>query len=116
MNNTIENNKMLAEFMCLNSIVENNGVFYKDNNTNNIHEIKYHSDWNWLMQVIEKIESLDNCDYFKISSEYVEIQARFGKKIIFRPTFFDVDEYNDSKIETVYNACLEFIKWYNDNK
>ena len=26
------------------------------------------------------------------------------------------DAYGETRIEAVYNACIEFIKWYNKNK
>jgi hypothetical protein len=75
---------------------------------------KYHSDWNLLMEVVEKIEKTQRskfspntypvvtinsiCCNIKYHGNYVEIITE-----IIRP----------SKIEAVYNACFEFIKWYN---
>jgi DNA replication protein DnaC len=113
---TIENNKLIAEFM--------GGLFNKHSNKygignaeyitigklNNvvkainhydIVDLKYHNNWNWLMEVVEKIESL--------SEEQKVINFSRQNKSIFD---FKLTE---SKIEATYNACIEFIKWYNEN-
>ena len=119
MKNIIENNKLIAEFM---------GVFDKILSTGNIHSwsdapfyyttedtkekviknickySKYDSDWNWLMQVVEKIEKL-KCTVV-IEKNICRIHKgglHFGHAYKF-----------ETKIEAVYNACLEFIKWYNE--
>ena len=90
---TTENNKIIAEFM--------GATLIKD--------LKYHLDWNWLMEVVEKIESLGyKVDISKWgNSQYCGIYLN-GKKISGNET--------NTKIEAVYNASLEFIKWYNENK
>ena len=62
-------------------------------------------DFNFLMEVVEKIEGLN---YF-IQIDSIGVVISKEKKII---TVSD----NRSKIENVYNACLEFIKWYNEQK
>ena len=61
------------------------------------------------MPVVEKIESLGyKVDISKWeNSQYCGIYLN-GKKISGNET--------NTKIEAVYNACLEFIKWYNENK
>lgn len=112
-----ENNILLAEFMGW-ALVENNSLWkWKDKQGSKIcdggESLKFHNDWNWLMQVIDNIESLDCCDFIKISATYIEIQARLRKGVIFRPTFFDVW---DSRIKSTYLACVMFVKWYNQNK
>ena len=103
--NTTENNKIIAEFMikqeptenfCVGSIGQEVGVFtgikteyfkYED--------LKFHSDWNWLMEVIKQIvESgifirYDNNKFYKNISKF--------------------------EIKSSYKSCVEFIKWYNKN-
>lgn len=108
MDNITENNKLIAEFMDLElplKISEYSTMISKTNGN-------YHKDWNWLMNVVEKIESLDCVIDFKITIEYVEIIARMGKGIVFKNCIFDID-YCTTKREAIYNACVEFIKWYN---
>ena len=108
-----ENNKIIAEFMikqeptenfCVGSIGQEVGVFtgikteyfkYED--------LKFHSDWNWLMEVVEKIESLGNV--FNIDNKKVYILNNVA---------WCTAQVGETKIQAVYNACLEFSKWYNE--
>ena len=120
-----ENNKLIAEFM---------GVFDKILSTRNIYSwsdapffyttedskekvmeniakySKYHSDWNWLMEVVEKIESLgfDFAIYTGSSVSIINTDNTPFKEV--------VSEGCKNKKEAVYNACLQFIKWYNKHK
>lgn len=48
--------------------------------------LTFDTDWNWLIQVVKKIESLNKLDSVLINTD----------------------------IKEVYNACVEFIKWYNE--
>jgi len=70
---------------------------------------KYNSDWNWLMSVVEKIESLE-FDFAIYTGSCVSI---------INTKDFPYDEIinlnGTSKIESVYNACIDFIKYYNEN-
>ena len=104
---TIKNNKLIAEFMGLNL---HQGVWRKstlatERKICKEDALKYHEDWNWLMVVVEKIESLGyKIDISKWeNSQYCGIYLN-GKKI--------ADNETNTKIEAVYNACIEFIKWY----
>lgn len=90
-----ENNKLIAEFMGL------------DIPKRNPNTILYHSDWNWLMEVVEKIESkgfdvhINTC-VCRISD-------------VGEDRFEDIETFNsNNKIQAVYNACIEFVKWYNN--
>ena len=125
MENIIENNKLIAEFMGfvadksfevkLVDGINTSYYYYKDDVMYLPEVMAYHSDWSWLMEVVEKIESLDCVIDFKITIEYVEIIARIGKGIVFKNCIFNID-YCTTKREAIYNACVEFIKWYNKNK
>ena len=96
--NTLENNKLIAEFLGYETY-EMNGVLnvhYSENNIRTIQDTYYHADWNWLMEVVEKIE--------KVGEKELKFSVEFEKVKL------------SSNIESVYNACIEFIKWYNENK
>ena len=109
---TIENNKIIAEFLSVKihpcETIENfkflpieerglyNGYF--------IDELKYHEDWNWLMVVVEKIESL---------GYRIEIVKHICRIYLSNKETIIISE-NTPKIEAVYNAVVEFIKWYNN--
>ena len=129
---TTENNKIIAEFMikqeptenfCVGSIGQEVGVFtgikteyfkYED--------LKFHSDWNWLMEVVEKIEQTTIKETYGQFNEKesnaivsVVIENKFCQ-ILSNGIYLNeiVSENEETKIEAVYNACLEFIKWYNE--
>ena len=61
------------------------------------------------MEVVEKIESLDYTIDITNSTVYINHSDDDFKQII---GFSDIY----SKKEAVYNACLKFIKWYNEQK
>jgi hypothetical protein len=66
---------------------------------------KYHSDWNWLMEVVEKIEIL---------GYRVTIEEHFCRVELIILDDIVVSRRDIPKIQAVYTACLNFIKWYNE--
>ena len=114
-NNKSETNRLIAEFMGI--------VFTKDNKANHprikapyppIECFKYHSDWNWLMEVVEKIESLGYGFnfFFKKDKCYVSI-SNFESNVFVGANGVDYNT-QPNKIEAAYNACVTFIEWYNN--
>lgn len=104
--NPIENNKLLAEFLGAKQYdAEDDFVYFDEtdnifsNDTISLKSLKFNTDWNWLMQVVEKIESLDI--YYSKYIDYNSSMFTSGKIEL------------STKIEAVYNACVEFVKWYN---
>ena len=92
---TTENNKIIAEFMgCIIHIqtkayLTTDGYFHDK-------DLKFHSDWNWLMEVVEKI--------YTTKASY-NLHKNIEDAFIYK---------SENRIESVYNACVEFIKWYNN--
>lgn len=84
-------------------------------------ELHYHTSWNWLMPVVEKIEkgfdgrlfhsTIDSMfswdaeseSYFVVHSCYIAENSR---------TVFESKEHRE-KINAVYEAVVQFITWYN---
>lgn len=58
--------------------------------------LHFNTDWNWLMEVVEKIKQVGK-EELKFSIEFELAILTINK-------------------ETIYNACLDFIKWYNESK
>jgi len=89
-----KNNKLIAEFMGLDTEVFNSGLL--NYNHNNVwyeeHELSYNVSWDWLMPVVQKIEQ--DCE--GVPQEMLNISL-----------------YSD--INEVYNAVVKFIKDYNQN-
>ncbi|MFA5207379.1 MAG: hypothetical protein WC428_01865 [Candidatus Paceibacterota bacterium] len=66
-------------------------------------KLKYREDWNKLMEVVEKIESLGG--NITIKGNTCEVIYKFGG-IGNSSTF-------EKKIDAVWNACVEYIIYYN---
>jgi hypothetical protein len=114
MKNTIENNKLIAEFMEIHEIMLDDysnyeiDVIYpilgiKPNHHKGliIHEsdLQFHSSWDWLMPVVEKYyEVLDTID--------VEHEDEFRIKLH--------EQLLDVNLEGLYEVVVNFIKWYNE--
>ena len=127
MENIIENNKIIAEFLDwefddLSETFETPFLKLVDPHAFGDEqyscklqdfELEFHSDWNWLMRVVEKIENLqdeNNCAIYN-----VQIEQSFTEIIdnhTYETIIYNIDA--DSKIEAVYNTVIEFIKWYNE--
>lgn len=74
-------------------------------------ELQYHTSWDWLIPVVEKIESLifEDDEYYNfqiLGGCCVYIISSHGNEIV------SVDNVS-SKIDCAYKAVVEFIKWYN---
>jgi hypothetical protein len=110
----LENNKLIAEFMGFE--LQTNpkerwfGQYFTTPNeawSNRIELLLFDTDWNWLMEVVKKIEELGN-DVL-ITTNYIQIAFDEGEQ------FIVMEDFN-IKITSVYDACIKFIKWYNENK
>lgn len=105
---TKDGNKLIAEFMEL----PFNGIMYwrqeilgYDAGANlgyDVLGLLYHEDWNWLMQVAEKIEKKT-----KVMEIHKNFCALHGELPIGR---------GKNTLEAVWNAVLIYIQWHNDKK
>lgn len=130
--NTIEGNKLIAEFMGLTPVqifgrysVSKHHCTCNDTTAEKalfgFAEIaKYHESWDWLMPVVEKIESLnitddEGVDYsFDVTISYGDctIQDEDTTRKALHIYQHGID---GNKIQGVWLAVVEFIKWYNGN-
>lgn len=95
-----ETNKLIADFMGK----EWHKSFFSDVfiiSPSNI-TYKFDTDWNWLMEVVEKIESIG------YSVEIVNNEC-----YIHNQNDFDMGFIGTTKIESTYDACVKFIKQNN---
>ena len=121
---TVENNLLIAQFMELTQTEEN--YFYNPDfeRAYRSRDLKYHSSYDWLMPVVEKIESLgyytsickmDSKDafYMKIfpNSKTYNYQDKF-----FQFHFVSPIEHTEIRIYAVWNAVIMFIKWHNEQQ
>ena len=56
--------------------------------------LHFDTDWNWLMEVVNRIK--------QVGEEELKFSVEFQLAIL------------TTNKETIYNECLEFIKWYNN--
>lgn len=81
-----------------------------------VHELKYHSSWDWLMPVVEKIE------YLKDNEGCIAYSVNTGKDwcIIetnsFKPKVITAQSVPNDKRKSTWLAVIDFIKFYNKNK
>jgi len=68
---------------------------------------RFHESWDWLMPVVEKILSSDM--YHKIGETETSIVGTSHMSHV-------KTSLMSAHILTVYEAVVEFIKWYNKNK
>jgi hypothetical protein len=78
-------------------------------------DLEFHTSWDWLMPVVEKIESLGFGVNILVSNTISIINMGWEQNI--KLPYKILNTYpHDSKFEAVYKAVIEFIKWYNQNK
>lgn len=99
--NTTENNKLLAEFMNY-----ANSRPITDSLANSLYK-----DYNSLMSVAEKIETVETKD-----GRTFTIDMHRDSVLIFEyglTTNEIVFTEGKGRLENLYNACIEFVKWWN---
>ena len=110
MKNTTENNKLIAEFdgHLINYGHNQEGVLFHGNHIS-AEKLLYHTNWDWLMPVVEKIEKL-NYDFKILGGNWVIITDIDPD----RNESEEIIEIGDkeSKLKAAYTAVVEFIKWY----
>ena len=107
----MENNKLIAEFMQLPTEVFVSGnlnYYFKEFNSGTWYEeqeLSYNVSWDWLMPVVEKIESLrdPNGNAYRFTIDMCNAQIE-GTRIETLGGAF--------KLDTVYQTVVEFINQY----
>ena len=144
--NIIENNKLIAEFMEL-KFHERSSMSQCSQSVKyvpHVSEINYHSSWDRLMVVVEKIESFKTesywTDLFTTNTNWWGSNlSGLVEVIIQRKVGFDEQRNpyrimcwwgsgrthsgsqdnaffcSETKLGATYEAIIEFIKWHNEN-
>ena len=103
------NNKLIAEFLGMTTHHNDKNILILNTKDGNdiisVDDLKYHTDWNWLMQVIDKIEKEYRFSIL-ISWQHCVIESNSCE--------FRIEKDSDTKLKATYNAVVEFIKWYNE--
>jgi hypothetical protein len=123
----IKGNKIIAEFMGGNMIKDifNCHESTKTHNERclhglNISQSKYHSSWDWLMPVVEKMENIEH-DMFTVQILFlnginvgIHVRTKHGGEEL----YYTGGRFKNTKvkIEALWLCVVDFIKWYNKNK
>ena len=114
----LQGNRLIAEFdgyeyseeSFLNNI---KGVLQKDgklslhaNLINKSFCTEYHSSWNWIMQIVQKIEDKGYCVFIQNDCCWMQV-GRAGMKMPI------ITNLADCKMDAIYKTVLDFIKWHN---
>ncbi len=124
----IEGNRLIAEFMSDGKLYPHPARILEGQNApmgynfseplgwRNKNSLQYHTSWDWLMPVVEKIEIINHDLYSfeivccrSIITEFVNDNddlLKCTQKQIVRVTA-------DTKIQSAWQAVTQFIKWYN---
>ena len=105
----LEYNKRCAEFLGY-EISENKECFKLPTKNGWINLNIFHSDWNWIMEVVEAIEkvadwTLECLNYSDGSRNYQMMIPLSNTNVIFK-----------DKKEAVVQAINQFLIWYKENK
>jgi len=100
-----ELNKLIAEFMGEINSIEDKISFTKNCSTD---ELKYHTSWDWLMPVVEKINNLKTLHFIVLEGKRVQwiVEDDESMPIVYQ---------GKPMIEMTYQAVVEFINFYNKN-
>lgn len=115
MKTTEEKNRMIAEFMEWKWEVKNhygiNIMRSPEGKGADIKGLKFHTSWDWLMPVVEKIESITGG--MLIGRMFCDIEYQDP---IIREKHFKIRIASGVKMNAIHEAVCEFIEWYNENK
>ena len=119
---TMENNKLIAEFMGYDiSTIASSGVEVVEfeSKDTKVENLKYHTSWDWLMPVVERINNTHSDTYgnyysFQIGNGFVWVDPHMGSRIFFSGN--DIDHKDEPMISKVHRGVVEFIKEYNDEQ
>lgn len=116
----LKGNKLIAEFLGIEKKIygETGITYYIDNIPYQLFKLKYHSSWDWLMPVVEKIEKLSTisfeCKYYDPDYKREDYEVK---------SFYFIYSYSsqnkkfiansNNKLEAYWLAVVEFIKYYN---
>lgn len=112
-----ETNRLIAEFMNRQDSRINdtgNGIIWETQTKS----LKYHEDWNWLMEVVEKIETMKHEDgsFYRIITEGHESWLSTTSRGMKNLEHLNIHASIQNRILGTYNTVVQFIKWHNQNE
>lgn len=113
----IDGNKLIAEFMGLKSLTKREYENHPDHSNLSVDEYsiieyqRYHTSWDWIMPVVEKIESMNY-------STGINFIPGLGHSFHFLSGGAEINKSRAAatKIGACYKAVIDFINYYNETK
>jgi hypothetical protein len=118
---SVDANRLIAEFMGWKSrtneetntqqffLAQPDHWYLKDES-----ELQYHTSWDWLMPVVEKINDLTddwgNTNDFTIGNRFVWVDPHIGDRIFFSGN--NPEDKKEPMISKVYRGAVKFIEQY----
>ena len=112
MKNIVENNKMFAEFLgyCQPHPDYPTTTYWYKKDYQPLTILLFHSNWDWLMRVVEKIESLG------YTVTIAGVMCKVTKVLDLENSIVSYVLGDKSrKLELIYTTMVEFVKWHNKN-
>lgn len=124
-------NKLIADFMGVNVITiddvrENKNPYISSADGHLESDLKYHSSWDWLMPVVEKIErqyktnfiikciwnEFNECSYYQVIVTIEQGEMSKDRSCIYdsKKIYDYIGDTSKCKKEATYEAVVEFIK------
>lgn len=107
----LEGNKLIAEFM-------DKELFDKWSDLP-VENLKFHSSWDWLIPVVEKIADMEHQILISGGSLYGNY-CNINTNVSLKDSRFDnpskFSNMKGSLLELTYKTIVEFIEWYNQQK
>ncbi len=76
-------------------------------------DLPFHRDWNYLMEVLDKIIKVGYGFQFTPSKMMIFDCNKAHHMSRFEASVIPVHYCADTKIEMIWNACVNFVNWYN---
>jgi hypothetical protein len=102
-----EGNKLIAEFMM--GLSDSSISFFPPD------RLKYHSSWDWLMPVVEKITQIEDGKFNVTILSHGDWACYIERDDVFEKAIADFGGF-EPMILNVWKAIVKFIKWYNKAK
>ena len=100
--NTLEKNKLIAEFMGV--VVSDRDNYTSELHTNVDADLKYHTSWKWLMPVVEELLTY-GCEVVVSSNGVTTIYAPSGEVLA-----EESSEEDDHMHDATYKAIVKVLK------
>ena len=113
------NNKLIAEFMGMKPHHQDSSCMTRVDDTGSsevvpVESMSYHSSWDWLMPVVEKInlttDEWGNTNDFTIGNGFVWVDPHIGDRIFFSGN--NPEDKKEPMISKVYRGAVKFIEQY----